>query len=64
MEQFKLAVLSLDECSHVEVLELLLNLEFHSEDEILEVVDFLSVHRPALLAEFTAQYLTLQPPVP
>ncbi len=56
IENFKLAVLSLDEFHDSEIEQLFLNLEVGSEEDIHEAIGILRVHRPRLLEQITLKY--------
>ena len=56
VQEFKLAVLALDDFSDAEVENLFLNLEVVSEDDIIEVVGIMECHRSALLKKITQKF--------
>jgi len=58
MIRFKLAVLSLDSFSDAEIEKFFLDLKVNSEDDIREAVGIILVHRPILLENLTAKYLS------
>ena len=56
IERFKLAVLSIDEFSDLEIEKLFLNLEVNSEEDIHEAIGILQIHRPQVIEHLTFQY--------
>lgn len=57
--QFKLAVLSIDDFSDINIERLFLNMEVTSENDIREAVGVISTHRPELLKNIASKHLSL-----
>ncbi|MDP3726519.1 MAG: hypothetical protein Q8R36_04975 [bacterium] len=56
LQDFKLAVLALNDFSDAEVENLFLDLEIKSKDDIGEAVGIMGVHRPELLEKLNQKY--------